>query len=430
MEEKILNLIELRISQGLRFQEWKDGALHGSAASASLPGHCTEPHGRYLIARAPTVPTFWAAFRTALATGVPLVLLPPSSDLEEKILLRQLPATSPPSAVLVLFTSGSTGEPKAVFHSEASLLASAHQLHAAFPGNAPTACLLPPWGMAGVAFHFLLPLLRGGDILFSRESFLSWSSNASRLFHELDVGLLALNPFLLEMLLRSGVEPAWKGQVVSLTAPLKRALMASFALACGRRPLEIYGMTEAAGPIFLEGKSLGINARISERYELELRGPQLCLGYSASGVFEDRAASAWFKTGDIFTVESDAFLHQARERDLIDTGGRKLGPRLIEEAFELIPELSECLVFPVELAGVERPGLIYVRGEDCSLKPEELALLVEKHAQKTLSADLRPRWWKEVSSIPRLGNGKPDRKTAKTRWAYREKALWESTSIS
>jgi O-succinylbenzoic acid--CoA ligase len=282
--------------------------------------------------------------------------------------------------------------------------------------------------MAGVAFHCLLPLERGSGVVFSRLPFLQWSAAAGALFRELSVELVTLNPFLLEMLLRGGIDPQWKGAVVSLTAPLKKPLLAAFALASGRRPREIYGMTEAAGPVLLDGKSLGAETRVSATYELELRGPQLLLGYSSAGRFEP--TPEWFRTGDIFTVEDGRHLHQARERDLIDTGGRKVSPRLIEEAAERLPGIGECLAFGMSLAGVERPALLYVREAGCALPPEELALELESYLAKTLSPELRPKWWQEVDSLPRQKGGKPNRKLARSQWERRAKAPTENTSTS
>src|SRR5206468_3315806 len=161
--------------------------------------------GAYLVARSPRVPELWSALGEAAGAKRPLVLLPPSSRFEEEVLLRQLPASPPAGTVLVLFTSGSTGDPKAVLHGEASLLASSAQLARAFPGAGPTASLLPAWGMAGVVFHCLLPAERTSGVLYGAGPFLEWSAHAGSLFRQLEVELVTLNPFLLEMLLRAGL---------------------------------------------------------------------------------------------------------------------------------------------------------------------------------------------------------------------------------
>jgi len=389
-----------------RLLEWRAGEIVTAQPSVSA-----ERSGAYLLTRAPAVPDLWENLCVAAGSGLPLVVLPPSSAREEEVLLRQLPATPPAGARLVMFTSGTTGEPKAVFHGESSLLASARQLARAFPGSGTTASALPAWGMAGVMFHCILPAVRGNSTVFSRESLLDWGPHLPSLLRTLEADFVTLNPALLEMLLRTGLDPQWRGSVVSLTAPLKPALRArinSHAL------LEIFGMTEASGPVLLEGKSLGAETRIAADGELELRGPQLLLGYAAEGHFTP--APAWFGTGDIFSLEEGRLAHQARKRDLIDIGGRKISPRVIEEVLEGMPEISECLAFAVELSGVERPGLLFVRKSDCTIPPGDLSSRLEQFMGSGLSPELRPKWWREVPALPRLKNGKPDRKAARLEW--------------
>lgn len=315
---EILSILEHRLAAGnMRFHEFRGGVLTGRLAREMIRSSRALSSGRYLVARAPGVTELWAAWRSSLATGVPLVLLPPASLEEENFLLSQLPAIPPENAALVLFNQSHARLPKAVFHTEASLLVSARQMAQAFPGHAPMASLLPACGMSGVMFHCLLPALRGSDLVFSSELFSEWAMHAGHIFHELDVELLSLTPSLLELFHRAGLDHEWRGTVASLTAPLGRAALAKWALASGRRPKEIYGMMEAAGPVLLDGRSLGIETRLSENYRLELRGPQLFMGYGMGGTFRaaraNRDTDEWFRTDDIFTLEDGVLVHQARE---------------------------------------------------------------------------------------------------------------------
>jgi O-succinylbenzoic acid--CoA ligase len=252
--------------------------------------------------------------------------------------------------------------------------------------------------------------MRGSEVLFGEDPFLEWAHRLPAL----GAALVTLNPFLLDMLLRADTR-SLGADVISLTAPLKAGQRAAFARAFGREPREIYGMTEAAGPVLLDGVSLGADTRLGAGDELELRGDQLFLGYGANGRFEK--APGWFPTGDAFARDADKLVHRARLRDLIDTGGRKIAPRILEEALEGLPEIAECLAFGVELGGVERAGIVYVRKPACALPREKLATLVEEFTAAHLSAELRPRFWLEVEALPRNARGKPDRKAARSRWA-------------
>ena len=118
--------------------------------------------------------------------------------------------------------------------------------------------------MAGVVFHCLLPAARESGVLYSPEPFLEWSAQAGNLLRQLDVEFVTLNPFLLEMLLRSGLDPAWrvalpagsrvmdtggpKGRQVTLERP---ALLATLSRQLGLHPDHVVGelgMTELSTP--------------------------------------------------------------------------------------------------------------------------------------------------------------------------------------
>lgn len=360
-----------------------------------------ETRGPYLLLKAPRAESLASAFREAAETKRTLLILPPSSPEEESRLLGRLPAIPPEEARLALFSSGTTGEPKVIYHSERSLLASAAQLARAFPALSSWACLLPSWGMAGIAFQFLLPLsLGGGRVFTAGESLLYWYERLDGLLMKEGAEILVLNPYQHAVFLRAD-STEWKGTTLTLTAPMKAAQRASHL---SKRPgplREIYGMTEAAGPVLLDGISLGAELRLGQDGEVELKGPQLHLG----------AGGGWHPSGDIFENREGTWHFVSRRRELIDVGGRKVAPKLLEEIFEAMPELAECLAFGKEIQGIERPALLYVRKKGCTLPEEELSRKIEKRARESLSEDLRPVWWRESEELPRLPNGKPDRKS-------------------
>lgn len=359
---------------------------------------------RYFVLRPQSGAELPDAFARAEAAGQVLTLLPPQTPAADAILLRQLPPNPPPEAKLVLFTSGSTGTPRAVFHSAASLAASGAQLARAFPGESGVLCLLAPWGMAGVAFHYLLPCFGVRPaVLLPPGPVRDWIPSLPELTR--GVGLVALNPILLEFALAA--IPMGSVKLVSLTAPLRPHQRAVTGLQ------EIYGMTEAAGPVLLDGRSLGAELRRSDSGELELRGPQLCLGFGVEGRFEPRAAAEWFATGDLFTENAGEFRFFARERELIDVGGRKIAPALIEELFGALPEVGDCVAFGYEANGTERPALLYVRRPGVALGEAELREKIGEWARTSISMDMRPFVWRETDSLPRLPNGKLDRRGAR-----------------
>jgi acyl-coenzyme A synthetase/AMP-(fatty) acid ligase len=390
MTDNLLALIRRRREAGFQVE----------AGGLSLPWHLPslQNHGPYLVGKDLGVTEVWEALAHSLERGLVLVLLPPGNEVADAILLRQLPAKPPASACLTLFTSGSTGTPKAVLHGEGSLLASASPLALAFP-HSRTASLLPAWGMAGVAFHLLLPLRQGELHLCAKDSFLYEAGDFNSRLKIARVELVTLNPYLLEMWERSA--PAPKGvRVVSLTAPLPSSLREKF---CAE---EIYGMSEAAGPVLHEGKLLGAKGRIAPSGELELQGEQLFLGYGSEGIFFP--STGWFATGDQFAKDEE-FRFLARTRDLIEIGGRKIAPALVEEVLREDPNLAEVAAFEKKIEGIGRIAFVYVRRAGCDLSEDELAKQVSLRARTSFSVDMRPAWWGEKKSLPRLPSGKIDR---------------------
>jgi long-chain acyl-CoA synthetase len=80
--------------------------------------------------------------------------------------------------------------------------------------------------------------------------------------------------------------------------------------------------------------------------ELEVRGPQVKLGYrgrpaETAEMFHD----GWLRTGDIARADEDGFFYVVdRRKDTIDASGFKVFPREVEEALLLHPAVQEAVV--------------------------------------------------------------------------------------
>ncbi len=140
-------------------------------------------------------------------------------------------------------------------------------------------------------------------------------------------------------------------------APLGKELGEFFA-AVGMPLLEGYGLTEASvisfNPINRPkpgsiGKLLpGVQARLGEDGELQLKSPGLFSGY-----YRDEAATrsvmdqdGWFLTGDIAEVDSDGYWYiTGRKKELIvSSNGKKIYPSRIENLFKMEPLVNQVLL--------------------------------------------------------------------------------------
>jgi long-chain acyl-CoA synthetase len=83
-----------------------------------------------------------------------------------------------------------------------------------------------------------------------------------------------------------------------------------------------------------------------EEGELEVRGPQVMLGYwerleETAEVFHD----GWLRTGDVARMDPDGFFHVVdRRKDMIDASGFKVLPREVEEVLLMHPKVREAVV--------------------------------------------------------------------------------------
>jgi long-chain acyl-CoA synthetase len=146
-------------------------------------------------------------------------------------------------------------------------------------------------------------------------------------------------------------------------APLGKEL-AEFFAAMGMPLIEGYGLTEAGVLSFNPldrpkpgsiGKALpGVEMRIAEDGELQVRSPCVFMGY-----YRDEAATSsvlsedgWFSTGDIGEVDEDGywFITGRKKELIVSSSGKKIYPARIEGLFKMEPVVSQ-----VVLIGDKRP---------------------------------------------------------------------------
>lgn len=168
-------------------------------------------------------------------------------------------------------------------------------------------------------------------------------------------GALGLQYRLADRLVYSKIRAAVGGRVrwfVTGSAPLAASL-ARFFHSIGLVILEGYGLTETSPVLFVAsekgfklgtvGRAVpGTEARIAADGEILVRGPQVMKGYY--GQPEETAkvidADGWFATGDIGEIDAEGFLRITdRKKDLLKTsGGKYVAPQLIEN------RLKQCAI--------------------------------------------------------------------------------------
>jgi acyl-coenzyme A synthetase/AMP-(fatty) acid ligase len=140
---------------------------------------------------------------------------------------------------------------------------------------------------------------------------------------------------------------------------------------------------------------------------LRTRGPCNIAGYmndddATRSVFRD----GWFYSGDIGTVREDSLLIvTGREKSIVNLGGDKINPELIERALNAFAPVADAAVFaiPNPLGIDELHAAVVWRGpaDDAGLR---------MHCQSHLAPAFRPARYIAVANIPRNDAGKIDRR--------------------
>ena len=276
---------------------------------------------------------------------------------------------------LLMYTSGTTGRPKGVLHTHASLLAGgwtptlAHEL----TPDDRAYCVLPIYHINGLCVTIMAPLVSGGSVTvcerFSAARF--WQQCS-----EFEVSWFSAVPTIFSYLLHGEAEPdSTLRQRIrfgrSASSALAPDVQCAFESRFGIPIIETMGLTEAAAQILSNpmppgnrklgspGIPFGNSVSIlspdlvplppGREGEIAVRGPNVMRGYFRDSVAtsESRTKDGWLRTGDLGALDDDGYVFvTGRLKELIIKGGENIAPREIDEALYAHPEVVEAAAFP------------------------------------------------------------------------------------
>ncbi|MDR2162837.1 MAG: long-chain fatty acid--CoA ligase [Clostridiales Family XIII bacterium] len=335
-----------------------------------------------------------------------------------------------------LYTSGTTGVPKAAMLSHHNLTINAMQTNTAFDtdGSDRFILVLPLFHVLAFTCVTLMPLATGATV-YLIESF-----RPKEFIEELtakNITVFIGVPAMYVVLVNAGkqhVQFPDLRRVICGGAPLPIDTINGMKDGLGLEVVEGYGLTEASpaclfNPIHGVHKpgSVGVPFPLNECKvvneagdeqpagkpgELLVKGPNIMQGYYNRP--EENAATivdGWLHTGDIAQTDEDGYFYIVdRIKDLIIVSGLNVYPREVEEALFEHPRVAEAAVIgePDKLRGEVVVAYVALKeGEDIHHK-ELLRFLKTRLSQYKL-----PRRINIVDSLPRNSSGKVLRRVLK-----------------
>ena len=299
---------------------------------------------------------------------------------------------------VVLPTSGSSGEPKAVLLSAAALTASAQATHDRLGGPGQWLLAMPPYFVGGLQV-LTRSVLAGTTVVVAEGSF---SEAAAQLTHERRY--TALVPTQLGRLLDTDLEALRGFDAVLVGAAATRADLLARARDAGVRVATTYGMTETAGGCVYDGVPLdGVEAGL-DGDRILLGGPTLFSGYRLRpDLTAEALVGGRFRTADRGSLRDGRLEVLGRIDDVVVSGGVNVALPAVRDRIREHPQVAE-----VEVVGIADPDwgqrvVAYVVGSVVSLDD------LRTHVAETLPRSWAPRQLVRLERLPMLGSGKVDR---------------------
>ena len=373
-----------------------------------------------------------------------------------RLLLRllQIPKKGGHAEAVLLFTSGTTGEPKGVVISHRNVVGNVSQFRELLDARKTDAILasLPFFHTFGSTVTLWYPLIEGVRIV-TYPNPLEGAKNAA-LIERYELTFLLATPTFLRVYLRKAEPEKLRSLrlIIAGAEKLPLDLASHFEKRFDKKVFEGYGLTETAPVVSVnlpdpEPKKPGEQVQSSSRlgsvgrlapgmaaeirepetnrklslFEtgmLWLRGPNIFEGYlhdpkRTAEILRD----GWLKTGDIGRFDEDGFLYiEGRLSRFSKIGGEMVPHETVEQKIIDLLELSGRDERPIAIVGVQDES----KGEALVLLSAvdiDLAELRKKLQEAGVPNLWIPKSVQRVESIPVLASGKLDLKKCQERAA-------------
>lgn len=339
--------------------------------------------------------------------------------------------TECPEVRVVLFSSGTTGSPKAIAHTEESVLA-LHNVNARGWALTPDDVVLGalPFHTIYGSIYTAASALHNGATLALMERFRP--EVALERIESWGVTTTAMVPTMLMMMLN--LEDKKRFNLESLravyvgAAPTSDGVMEEFSRFAGARVLATYGLTECPGAAVeksVENHHPGTAGRTSPGFdavardetgkplapgitgEITVRGPTQMWGYLGQPeLTQQRIRGGWVYTQDIGSVDKNGnvFVY-GRASDMIIRGGLNIAPKEVEDVILQHPDVVAVAVIGVAHETYGQTVQAFVVPRDASTA-RGLRTSLKKHCASRLNRAKVPERFILVRDLPMNSGGK------------------------
>jgi cyclohexanecarboxylate-CoA ligase len=341
------------------------------------------------------------------------------------------PALGPDDMAVVMFTSGTTGEPKGVIHTSNSLVGCTKALAQRFGLHDNEVLLVasPVAHMTGYAAVVLESIYLGGTMVL--QDVWEPKHGVSLMVREGVTYTAASTPFLndiCDVVAGGALRPASLRSFLCAGATIPPVLIERAAREVGIHACSLWGMTESLASTLTEpsraaekspttdGRPLeGMEVRIvdfegkpvptGQSGRLLVRGCQMFTGYYKRPDLETFDAQGWFDSGDLAYMDDEGYIRiSGRVKDVLIRGGENVPVVEIENLLYKHPAVAAVAVVGYPDARLGERGCAFIVAKPGTTI--DLAAMQAYLAECKMAKQFWPERVELVADLPRTASGK------------------------